>query len=72
VKNGRSHEVPLADAAIAVIKTINRVNSAEDFVSTTTGHSAVSDFGRAKRRLDEEIRDLSAKSLTIAPSSARF
>ena len=63
VKNERPHEVPLSDAAIAVIKTVNRVKSRDDFVFTTTGVSAVSGFGRAKRRLDEKIKELKGKPL---------
>jgi integrase len=62
VKNDRLHEAPLSRAAIAVIKTVTRIKSAKDFVFTTTGHSAVSGFSRAKRRLDQEIRDLNGKS----------
>jgi integrase len=63
VKNERPHEVPLSDAAIAVIKTGNRIKSRDDFVFTTTGVSAVSGFGRAKRRLDEKIKELKGKPL---------
>jgi integrase len=63
VKNERPHEVPLSDAAIAVIKTVNRVKSRDDFVFTTTGVSAVSGFGRAKRRLDDKIKELKGKPL---------
>ena len=58
VKNERPHEVPLSDAAIAVIKTVNRVKSRDDFVFTTTGVSAVSGFSRAKRRLDQKIKEV--------------
>ena len=54
---------PLSDAAIAVIKTGNRIKSRDDFVFTTTGVSAVSGFGRAKRRLDEKIKELKGKPL---------
>jgi integrase len=63
VKNERPHEVPLSDAAIAVIKTVNRVKSRDDFVFTTTGISAVSGFSRAKRRLDEKIKELNGEPL---------
>ena len=63
VKNERPHEVPLSDAAIAVIKTVNRAKSRDDFVFTTTGVSAVSGFSRAKRRLDEKIKELKGEPL---------
>ena len=63
VKNERPHEVPLSDAAIAVIKTGNRIKSRDDFVFTTTGVSAVSGFSRAKRRLDEKIKELKGEPL---------
>jgi hypothetical protein len=55
----------LSDAAIAVIKTVNRVKSRDDFVFTTTGVSAVSGFGRAKRQLDEKIKKLKGEPLEL-------
>jgi integrase len=63
VKNERPHEVPLSDAAMAVMKTVNRVRSRNDFVFTTTGVSAASGFSRAKRRLDEKIKELKGEPL---------
>ena len=73
VKNERPHEVPLSDAAIAVIKTVNRVKSRDDFVFTTTGVSAVSGFSRAKRRLDDNIKELKgepARALDVSRPEA--
>jgi integrase len=49
VKNLRPHGAPLSPTAIAVIKTVKRIKSAQDFVFTTTGRSTVSGFSRAKR-----------------------
>jgi integrase len=48
-KNKRAHEVHLADAAIAVLRSLPRVG--DGLVFTTTGKTAVSGFSRAKRRL---------------------
>jgi integrase len=53
-KNGRTHEVPLVQAALAIIKLLPRFNNSS-FVFTTTGQTPVSGFGRVKRQLDIAI-----------------
>ena len=50
-KNGSAHMVPLAPLALEVIRTVPRYLDS-DFVFTTTGRTAISGFGRLKRRLD--------------------
>jgi integrase len=53
-KNGQSHEVPLSDAAISLLRSLPRfINS--DWVFTTTGSSPISGFGRLKRRLHSAV-----------------
>lgn len=50
-KNGSTHVVPLAPLAMQVIRSVPRYLGS-DFVLTTTGRTAISGFGRLKRRLD--------------------
>jgi integrase len=50
-KNGRAHEVQLSEAAVAVLRTLQRIDGIE-LVFTTTGETPVSGFSKAKRRLD--------------------
>src|SRR5205809_7709613 len=42
VKNGERHEVPLSDAAIAIVTAIPRIKTTKGFVFTTTRDVAVS------------------------------
>jgi integrase len=55
VKNGRGHEVPLSDEALAVLQQLPRVVAPTDLVFSTNHNRPVSGFSRAKRRLDEAI-----------------
>jgi integrase len=50
-KNGVQHEIPLSAPAIAILKSLPRTNFS-DFMLTTNGTSASSDFGKNKRKLD--------------------
>jgi integrase len=51
-KNGNEHEVPLSDAALALLEGVPRVRNAAGLLFTTNGRTPVSGFSRAKRRLD--------------------
>ncbi|KAF0140360.1 MAG: putative phage integrase [Rhodospirillaceae bacterium] len=53
-KNGRTHEVPLVDAAIAVLKAVPRLGESA-LVFTTTGYTPVSGLSKAKIILDRAI-----------------
>jgi integrase len=53
-KNGRANDVPLSDAALAVLKSIPPIEGAE-FVFTTTGTTPFSGVSKAKDRLDREM-----------------
>jgi integrase len=55
VKNGIRHEVPLSDAAMAIIGTLPHIKTTKGFVFTTRRDAAVSGFSRAKDRLDAAI-----------------
>lgn len=53
-KNGNSHVVPLAPSVVTILKSVPRFLKS-DLVFTTTGTSAISGFGRLKRRLEDAI-----------------
>jgi integrase len=61
VKNNRAHEVPLSDAAVAVLQSIPRLGNG--LVFTTTGETAVSGFSKAKSRLDAAMQDAKCAEL---------
>lgn len=50
VKNNKPHEVPLSDAATALLAALPRVG--DEFVLTTTGLTASNGYSKGKRRLD--------------------
>jgi integrase len=50
-KNGVQHEIPLSAPAIAILKSLPRIDGST-FVLTTNGEVASSDFGKKKRKLD--------------------
>jgi integrase len=56
VKNDERHEVPLSDAAIAIINTLPRIKTTKGFVFATRSDAAVSGFSRAKDRLDDAVK----------------
>ena len=62
-KNDVAHEVPLSDAAMALIDALPRIASQKRFLFTTTGTTPASGFSRAKIILD-------AVMLAIARSEA--
>ena len=56
-KNKRAHEIPLSDAAMAVIEALPRVRDQVDLVFSTTGRTPVSGFSRAKAAIDDFIAE---------------
>ena len=50
-KNGRSHDVPLSDAARAVLSEVERIKGRAAYVFTTTGDSAVQGFHKGKAHI---------------------
>lgn len=72
-KNDRAHEVPLSDTAVAVIRTVPKMQDADgrtiDLLFSTTGSTAVSGFGRAKDRLDAAILRNRRRALEEAGSN---
>jgi integrase len=55
VKNGQRHEVPLSDAAVAILRAVPRIKTTRGYVFATRRDAAVSGFSRAKDRLDAAI-----------------
>jgi integrase len=55
VKNDERHEVPLSDAAVAIIAALPRIKTTKGFVFATRRDAVVSTFSRAKDRLDAAI-----------------
>ncbi|WEX08931.1 site-specific integrase [Chelativorans sp. AA-79] len=53
-KNANAHIVPLAPLAVDILKSVPRFLGS-DLVFTTTGKTAVSGFGRLKRRLEDAV-----------------
>jgi integrase len=70
VKNARTHEVHLSEAAIAVLQSLPRVG--DGLIFTTTGKSAVSGFSRAKRRLDVEMVKARRRTLHLPEDDAGY
>jgi integrase len=55
-KNGVAHEIPLSDAAIAILKSLPRIGDRRDaLIFSTTGRTSVSGFSRAKDAIDKAI-----------------
>ena len=59
-KNGIAHEIPLSEAAVAIIKTLPKIEPKRDdngkrypdFIFTTTGKTSVSGYSKAKDEID--------------------
>ncbi|QIG46670.1 tyrosine-type recombinase/integrase [Nordella sp. HKS 07] len=49
-KNGKPHDIPLSDPAIAILESLPRIG--DTFVLTTDGKAASSNYSANKRRLD--------------------
>ncbi|HEV7370696.1 site-specific integrase [Arenibaculum sp.] len=67
-KNDKAHHVPLSVQAIALIRSLPRLDGT-DFVFTTTGRTPISGFGRAKQRLDETVQTIRREEAEVAGES---
>lgn len=54
-KNGEPHKIPLSKPAVAIIKSLPKINGEDDFVFTITGETAISGWSRIKSDLDDDI-----------------
>jgi integrase len=57
-KNKRAHDVPLSEAAQAILATVPRVAGEGQFVFTTTGQTPISGWSRAKTILDKKALEI--------------
>lgn len=57
-KNGRAHDVPLSEPAIALLRSLPRVGRRPALVFTTNGETALSGLSKAKARLDARMLEL--------------
>jgi integrase len=60
VKNNQEHDVPLSDAALAIIEAMPKIkgDAGHVYVFTTTGNSPVSGWSRAKNNLDKAMLEI--------------
>ena len=75
-KNGKEHRVYLSDAALAILKSMPRIDGSK-FVFSTSGDAPSSGFSKAKARLDKLTSDLPEWRLhdlrrTVATGFARL
>ena len=49
-KNGKPHDIPLSEPAVAILESLPRIG--DTFVLTTDGNSPSSNYGANKKRLD--------------------
>lgn len=57
-KNGEAHDVALSEPAFAIIESLPRIRSTENYLFTTNGESRISGYSRAKRAIDKLMRDM--------------
>jgi integrase len=57
-KNNVAHPVSLAPRAAAILEAMPRIAGEQDFVFTTNGKTAASEFSRAKARIDKALPDM--------------
>ena len=57
-KNDEAHEVPLSDAALAVIASLPRIKSDKGYLFTTNGKTHVSGYSRAKAVIEHAMLEI--------------
>ena len=56
-KNGRTHQLPLSQQALAILEGLPRIEGERGFVFTTNGKTPVSGFSKARARLGAALPD---------------
>ncbi|MCA8868634.1 MAG: integrase arm-type DNA-binding domain-containing protein [Rhodobacteraceae bacterium] len=59
-KNGRAHDVPLSEAARAVLGAVERVRGAAGYVFTTTGTSPVSGYFKGRNHIAKRMTEIAS------------
>lgn len=62
-KNKRPHDVPLSEAAQAILKNVKRVKSEKGYVFTTTGKTPVSGFNNPTNRVRDLMHEAAGREL---------
>ena len=60
-KNNEAHEVPLTDAALAIVDGVKRIRSDATYIFTTNGDSPVSGWSKVKRQLDVLMSEIAGE-----------
>jgi integrase len=60
-KNNEAHEVPLTDAALAIVDGVKRIKSDATYIFTTNGDSPVSGWSKVKRQLDVLMSEIAGE-----------
>jgi integrase len=60
-KNARAHDVPLSEAAQAVLAGVKRISGSKRYIFTTNGEAPVSGFDRAATRLRSRVEKIAAE-----------
>jgi integrase len=58
MKGARSHEVPLPDAAVAILEALPEWSGGDCVFTTTDGETSVNGFAKAKVRIDKLVADV--------------
>lgn len=61
-KNARAHDVPLSQAAQAILGGVERIKSKAGYVFTTTGETSVSGFSKALGRMRAKMNELAKEA----------
>jgi integrase len=69
-KNRRPNEIPLPDLAVAILRSLPRVERS-DFVFSATGKTPVSGFSSAKRQIDVAMAELAAREAETRGESVK-
>jgi integrase len=61
-KNGRAHDVPLSQAAQAILAGVERIKSKAGYLFTTTGETPVSGFSKAHKAISAKMAELASEA----------
>lgn len=60
-KNARAHDVPLSEAAQAVLRGVERIDGLDGYIFTTTGRTPVSGYFKARNGLLGSMEEIAAE-----------
>jgi len=62
-KNGRSHDVPLSEAAQDVLGAVERVKGNAGYIHTTTGESALQGYHKGRNHIAERMVEIAGQEI---------